>query len=122
MPQRILVIEDDEAFRYVVTKCLTDAGFVVEDAADYRDALDIINDDKPLDLMLTDLMIPGVNGFALARMARMRRLDLKIMHMTSFDDAPANEALGPLLHKPLSPEVIVSEVRQLLAAEPSPAG
>ena len=81
MPQRILVIEDDEAFRYVVTKCLTDAGFDVEDAADYRDALEIIDDGKPLDLMLTDLMIPGVNGFALARMARgdsmIRANDLK---------------------------------------------
>jgi two-component system cell cycle sensor histidine kinase/response regulator CckA len=121
VPQRILVIEDDEAFRYVVTRCLTDAGFTVEDVADYRDALEIIDDGKPLDLMLTDLMIPGVNGFALARMARMRRRDLKIMHMTSFDDAPANEALGPLLHKPLDPEVIVSEVKQLLASELSPA-
>jgi CheY-like chemotaxis protein len=120
LQQRILVIEDDEAFRYVVTRCLTDAGFAVEDAADYRGALDIIDDGKPLDLMLTDLMMPGVNGFALARMARMRRLDLKIMHMTSFDEVPANEAMGPLLHKPLEPEVIVSEVRRLLADKPVP--
>jgi DNA-binding response OmpR family regulator len=117
MAARILVIEDDEILRYAVAQHLTEAGFEVEEAPDYRHALEILDDDKPLALMLADLSIPGIDGFALARMAKERRVDLKIVHMTGFDEIPADEANGPILHKPVDPEVILSELRLLLTPE-----
>ena len=115
-PSRILLVDDDESFRYTAKRLLTDAGFEVTAAPDYREALDAINSDKPIDLLLTDVVMPNrVNGFALARMARMRRMSLPILYMTAFD-VPTNEAMGKILRKPIADEELVAEVRHALAA------
>lgn len=109
---RVLIVEDEAACRYATKKALTDAGFEVIAAAGYLRALEVICSEEPLDLLLTDIVAPnGVNGFALARMARMRRADLKIMYMTGFD-LPADEALGKVLKKPVMDAILVEEVRQ----------
>jgi CheY-like chemotaxis protein len=74
----ILVVDDDEAFCYTAGKVLREAGYRVLLAPDHRLALQILESPQPLDLLITDVVMPGhVNGFALARMARMRRHDLK---------------------------------------------
>ena len=70
-----------------------------------------------VDLLLVYLVMPGVNGFAIARMARMRRHDIKVVYVTGYDDLPANEAIGPILRKPVAPDTLVMTVRrELLAA------
>lgn len=113
---RVLVVEDEAACRYATKKALTDAGFDVIAAAGYLRALEVICSDEPLDLLLTDIVAPnGVNGFALARMARMRRADLKIMYLTGFD-VPHDEALGKVLKKPVIDDNLVEAVRQTIAA------
>jgi hypothetical protein len=56
-----------------------------------------------------------VNGFALARMARMRRLDLKVLYLTACD-VPSNEAIGKILRKPITHDELAAEVRLALAA------
>jgi hypothetical protein len=61
---------------------MASAGFEVAQAPDYRDALAILEGGGHVDLLLVDLVMPGVNGFALARKARMRRLDIKIVYVT----------------------------------------
>jgi len=113
---RILLVDDDEAFRYAAEKMLTDAGYEVTSAPDYRHALDAINGSEPLDLLLTDVVMPNrVNGFALARMARMRRTNLPVLYMTAFD-VPTQEAMGKVLRKPLASAHLLSEVKEALAA------
>lgn len=113
---RVLIVEDEAACRYATKKALTDAGFEAIAAAGYLRALDVICSEEPLDLLLTDIVSPnGVNGFALARMARMRRPNIKIMYMTGFD-VPVDEALGKVLKKPMLDENLVDEVRQVIAA------
>jgi CheY-like chemotaxis protein len=112
----ILLVDDDESFRYATEKLLKDAGFKVTSAPDYRRALDAINGSEPLDLLLTDVVMPNrVNGFALARMAKMRRMSLSVLYMTAFD-VPTHEALGKILRKPIGGEDLLSEVKQALAA------
>lgn len=112
----ILLVDDDESFRYATKKLLTDAGFTVTAAEDYRDALSAINGTDPLDLLLTDIVMPNrVNGFALARMARMRRSGLPVLYMTAFD-VPTSEAEGKVLRKPISDTDLLNEVKQALAA------
>jgi CheY-like chemotaxis protein len=114
--KHILLVDDDESFRYASEKTLSEAGFTVTGASDYRKALDILNRNDPLDLLLTDVVMPNrVNGFALARMAAMRRTDLRVLYMTAFD-VPANEAMGKILRKPISDEALVAEVTQAIGA------
>jgi hypothetical protein len=54
------------------------------------------------------------HGFALARMARMRRPGIKTLYLTGFDD-PEEDALGKVLHKPISNDQLINEVRLALA-------
>jgi CheY-like chemotaxis protein len=115
MSARVLVVDDDDAFRYATVKLLTDAGFETVEAPDYRQALEILDDKKPLALLLMDIVIPGVNGFALARMARMRHRGLKVIYLSAFD-VPTDEAIGPVLRKPVDSNVLLAEISKVLAS------
>jgi CheY-like chemotaxis protein len=113
----ILFVDDDRAFSYSAAKVLRAAGYEVWLAHDYRIALQILESPQPLDLLITDIIIPnGVNGFALARMARMRRLDLNILYLTAFD-LPAEEAAGKIIRKPIPLELLVLEARRALGGK-----
>ncbi len=92
---RILVVEDDDATRYAMARTLEAAGYEVDQAHDYRDALPILEGKGQVDLLLVDLVMPGVNGFALARMAHLRRHDLRVIYVTGYDDIPVIEAMPP---------------------------
>ena len=113
---RILLVDDESEFLYAAEKALRNAGFEVRSAPNYQKALDILVGPEQLDLLLTDIVMPnGINGFALGRMARMRRLDLKLLYMTAYD-VPTHEAVAKILRKPISVTELVQEVRQALAA------
>jgi CheY-like chemotaxis protein len=114
MISRILVVDDNDVFRCATTKFLLDAAFEVGEAYDYRRALDVIEDGQPLALLLTDISLPTVNGFALARMGRTHHLGLPVIYMTAFD-IPTDEARGPVLRKPLDLDVLLAEIRKLLS-------
>jgi DNA-binding response OmpR family regulator len=113
----ILLVEDDEGYAYVVAKTLTAAGYTVTIAPDFRDALKVLESAEIVHLLLTDIRLPGVHGFALGRMARHRRPGLKIIYATAFTDLPQHEidtALGKILLKPVDPDMLVAEVRAAL--------
>jgi CheY-like chemotaxis protein len=112
---RILLVDDEEAFAYSAARALQAAGYEVVVAADHRSALPILEDKNPLDLMISDVVMPErVNGFALARMGRMRRPKLKVVFITAYDLAE-DETMGPILRKPIAPEEVVAQVRRALA-------
>jgi len=114
--KRVLVVEDEDAHRYMLRRALSLHGFDVVTAAGYLKALEVVESDQRIDLLITDIvMSPGVNGFALARMAKMRRPTLKIMYVTAFE-VPVDEALGTVLRKPISDDQLIEEVRATLAA------
>jgi CheY-like chemotaxis protein len=113
---RILVVEDDEVSRYAITRLLTDNGFDVLQAPDFQQALTILDDGRSLDLLVTDLVLPVLNGFALARMARMRHHDLKVIYVTAYDDVPTSEAVGPIIRKPVDPDALLRIVLERLDA------
>ena len=118
----ILLVDDDEAFSYVAAKALRAAGYDVLLAPDHRLALEILDSPRLLDLLITKVVMPKrVNGFALARMARLRRLDLKILYMTAFE-VPTREAIGKILYKPLSLEVLTLEARLARAGKSGSTG
>jgi CheY-like chemotaxis protein len=79
-------------------------------------ALQHLESERPIDLLVTDIVMPQrVNGLALGRMARLRRPNIKIIYLTAYDIPNiSNEALGPILRKPIELEQIVIEVKRVL--------
>lgn len=112
----ILVVEDDVASSVAFGAALRAAGYRVSAASDFRLALEILESDQPLDLLLVDIVMPdSVNGIALSRMARMRRPSLKVLYVTGYRIPGAeDEALGPILFKPVDPEALTVQVATML--------
>jgi CheY-like chemotaxis protein len=115
---RILLVDDDLAFGDAIARVLRAAGLEVVLAPDYRLALEELESTRDIDLLITDIVMPDrVNGVALSRMARMRRPDLKVIYLTAYDiPGLADEAIGPILRKPVDDTCLVEEVRRVLAA------
>jgi CheY-like chemotaxis protein len=110
------VVEDDDIARYAMARALEAAGYEVVQARSYQDALPILEDSGQLDLLLIDIVLPGVNGFALARMARFRRRELKVVYVTGYDNVPVHEAIGSILRKPVTEDTLATTIREALAA------
>ncbi len=85
-PLNVLVVDDEEPVRRFVSRVLTDAGLTVWPASDGVEALQLAPTIEPLDLLLTDLMMPSMNGDELARRLRTREPDLRVLYLTGFSD------------------------------------
>lgn len=115
MQRRVLVVDDDEAVRTVVSQVLGNAGFDVACASDGREALEQLRDAAPPDLMLLDLMMPYIDGWVvLAALREEGREDLPIVVLTSFDSRDGLPARIPVLHKPVDSLVLLEMVRHRL--------
>jgi CheY-like chemotaxis protein len=116
---RILLVDDDLAFRAAAAGALRTAGFEVFVAPDYRLALEELESPRPVDLLITDIVMPDrVNGVALSRMARMRRHDLKVVYVSGYDiPGVEEEVFGLVLKKPLDDDCLLNEVRRVLATD-----
>ena len=118
-PSRILMVDDDPVFGDAAARILRAAGFEVFVARDHRLALEDLESTRPINLLITDIVMPErVNGIALSRMAQMRRPGLKVIYMTAYDiPGVEEEGVGPVLLKPIDDEHLVAEVRRVLAAD-----
>lgn len=116
----ILLVEDDEATNYAVARTLVAAGFDVLTAPDYLEALKVLDSPSQVDLLLTDVRLTAgtPHGFALGRMARMRRPEIKLLYITGMSELPESEvaaALGRILHKPVDPATLLREISSALS-------
>jgi hypothetical protein len=116
----ILVIEDDEAFRRVVVTILERGGFHVLSVRDFAAAIEIIESDQRIDLLLTDVGMPAgtPHGLSIAQMAKTRRPRLKVLYMSgSYDSGQIGAMIdGALfLSKPFRPERLIQTVETALA-------
>jgi len=100
----------------VASQILQQAGFVARPAPDYRTALEVLESNAPVDVLLTDIVMPDrINGVALGRMARMRHSMLPLVYMTAYDiPGLANEVQGEVLMKPISDRDPVNAVQRAL--------
>jgi two-component system, cell cycle response regulator CpdR len=117
--RRILLAEDDDSMRGFLDRALTAAGYDVVSFDNGRDALDRLNH-EPFSLLLTDIVMPQMDGIELARRAAEHDPDLKIMFITGFaavtlntDNAAPKDAR--VLSKPFHLRDLVAEVKLLLA-------
>ena len=116
-PCRILFVDDDQVLAVALAQVLRGAGYEVQLAPDYRLALEVLESNAPVDLLVCDIVMPDrVNGLALGRMARLRRPELKIIYVTGHDiPGVGDEALGPVLRKPIDNDLFVAEIERVLA-------
>ena len=116
----ILLVEDEPAVRLLTQHILRTHGYTVHEAEDGFQALDLIRRNAlHIDLLLTDLVMPGMNGKELAMRLRSHFADLKVLYMSGYSDNPpvtGDEAQGQttFLQKPFSPEDLIRVVREIL--------
>jgi DNA-binding NtrC family response regulator len=99
-----LLVEDDDLIRFTTIEMLSDIGCEVKEARTAHEALKIL-DEHPVDVLLTDVGLPGVSGLQLAREVYARRPDLSLV-LTTGDSAVKSEAarLGAIfIVKPYTP-------------------
>jgi DNA-binding response OmpR family regulator len=117
MPQTILVVDDEPTVREVIRRYLERDGFAVREAADGRTALSEIEDHTP-DLVVLDLMLPGLDGVALTRQVRQSKT-VPIIMLTAKGET-SDRILGldvgadDYVVKPFSPQELVSRIRAVL--------
>jgi two-component system cell cycle response regulator CpdR len=115
----ILLAEDDESMRAFLTRALERAGYDVTACADGEEAVAAL--DGPWDLLLTDIVMPGMDGIELARIAGETRPGAPIMFITGFAavSLAAAEAAAPgakVLSKPIHLREIVAEIEKVVGA------
>jgi CheY-like chemotaxis protein len=109
----ILVVDDDPLVLDYASNVLKDSGYTVLTAANGAAALLLLGDDAQIDLLFTDVVMPGLNGVELARQAVQERPELKVLFTSGYaaDGMPA----GRLLKKPYRPRQLAGEVADMLA-------
>jgi len=116
----VLVVEDDDLVRSLTQRLLEAAGYEVLNARSGADALELMRiQGEQIDLLLTDVVMPGMHGPELARESQKLRPGLATVFTSGFtEEVAANHVgapVGHLLAKPFSPEELVDAVRQALA-------
>jgi CheY-like chemotaxis protein len=84
--RRVLIVDDEEPICRLVDRILVEGGYDTVIAPDADAAIGLVATDDPLDLLLTDLMMPDMNGDELARRIRQVRPSLKVLYLTGFPD------------------------------------
>jgi CheY-like chemotaxis protein len=116
-PRTILLVEDDEDVRDATAAILDAEGFRVLVARSGEEAMQLLGQEQ-VDLLLTDIVMPGINGIELARRAKRLHPNLKLMFMTGYHSRFADaQEMGKLVLKPFRASVIVAALVEVLAAE-----
>jgi two-component system cell cycle sensor histidine kinase/response regulator CckA len=118
--EHVLVVEDEPTVRYMTSRALKEHGYDVVEASDGSEALRLLERaNGNLDLIITDVIIPGLDGTELARRAAIVRPDLPILFMSGYTDHEIVrrgllESDKPFLQKPFTPDALIRRVAELL--------
>nr|WP_245303952.1 hybrid sensor histidine kinase/response regulator [Agrobacterium bohemicum] len=114
---RILMVDDDALIAMSSVDMLEDLGHEVVEANSGRQALEILANEAPFDLLVTDFSMPGMNGAELSRKARELVPNLPILIATGYADLPDGMELDiTRLGKPYSQDQLATEISKVLAA------
>lgn len=122
--ETVLVVEDEQSVRELVVEILTNLNYRTIEATDGPSGLNALEEAAVIDLLITDVGLPGLNGRQLADAARIRRPDLKVMFMTGYAEnaAVSHGFLDPgmeIITKPFSLETFASRVRRMIEGDQS---
>jgi two-component system, cell cycle sensor histidine kinase and response regulator CckA len=123
--ETVLIVEDDEGVRVVASRILRDQGYTVLEARRASEARRIWEKDGPkVDLLLTDVVMPDVNGPRLAEELAKSRPGLRVLYMSGYPGSgglvsPQGDALA-CIEKPFTPSSLAAKVREMLAGACTP--
>jgi signal transduction histidine kinase len=114
----VLLCDDDDDVRDLLSEFLTSIGYTVQEASDGNEALHILDGGAEVDLLVTDYAMPGLNGLETIRQARLRRPGLQSLLITGHAGPLAGDISGvPILRKPFPPNELARRMIEILAAE-----
>lgn len=120
--ETILLVEDEDSLRSLTRHTLESSGYRVLEASDGTSALEIsMRHRDAIDLLLTDIVMPGMNGRALAQEMVRQRPEIKVVYMSGYtgqtysDESPINPG-SFFLAKPFSRQVLTAKIREALDA------
>lgn len=119
--ETILIVDDEPSVRLLLKDILNDLGYSLLEAADSLEGLEVLRSDAKIDLLITDVGLPGgMNGRQMADAGRQIRPQLKTLFITGYaeNSVIGNDQLGPgmqVLTKPFAVDTLVSRVRGLMA-------
>lgn len=114
---RVLLVEDDVGVAELALGLLQDAGYKVKTASNAADALDVLREGSPIDLVFSDVMMPGgMNGAELAKVIRTEFPSIFILLTTGYAEAAAHALTQefPLIRKPYGREVLLDKLGEIL--------
>jgi two-component system cell cycle sensor histidine kinase/response regulator CckA len=120
----VLLVDDEPEVRGLAGEILRRVGYTLLEAGSGEEALTVVDKHgSPIHLLVTDIMMPGMNGRELAERMRSLRPDLRVLYISGYvRDADTRAALlgnqSAFLSKPFTPETLTQKVRELLAAAP----
>jgi CheY-like chemotaxis protein len=117
--EAVLVVDDEPAVRMLVMETLEEQGYIAIEAADAIAAIEILKSPGRIDLMVTDVTLPGQNGKQLADAAKLLRPGLKVLFMTGYahNIGVGNGGAGgmEIITKPFSLDGLAKKVRAMIA-------
>lgn len=119
--ETVLVVEDDPTVRLLIIEVLKELGYAYQAAADSREALPILQSGAKIDLLVSDVGLPGMNGRALADVARETHPDLKVLFVTGYAERALERVdfLAPgmdLMTKPFTLDALGTKLREMIEA------
>jgi CheY-like chemotaxis protein len=124
--ETVLLVEDEPLVRRAASRILARSGYTVLEAGDPSEAIRICKENpEPIHVLLTDLVMPQMNGLDLARLLREIRSDLRVVFMSGYSEQTAMDDNllqdgGVFLQKPFSPEALMQKIRETLARGHAP--
>jgi PAS domain S-box-containing protein len=119
--ETVLVIEDEDSVRELVTEVLHDLGYRALQASDGPSGLKILQSPERIDLLVSDIGLPGMNGRQVADAAREQRPELKVLFITGYAEtaAMAHGFLEPgmeMVTKPFAVDALAARIREMIGA------
>nr|WP_243459039.1 response regulator [Pseudomonas sp. OA65] len=117
--ETVLIVEDDPAVRVLVSAVLSELGYAFVEAADANGALPILQSSQRIDLLISDVGLPGMNGRQLAEIGRQIRPDLRVLFITGYAEHAAVRGgfLDPgmqMITKPFTFDLLTAKVREMI--------
>jgi two-component system cell cycle sensor histidine kinase/response regulator CckA len=117
----VLLVEDEPMVRAVAERALTRHGYTVITADNGEEALDVLARGDPIDLLLSDVVMPGMDGPAMVEQARKERPDLKVLFMSGYAEEQLRQSINVdnahFLPKPFSVQELAEAAKRALAAK-----